>query len=116
MKGGFNAELFYQALDEARKRRGLQWRQVAKEAGISASTLTRMSQGSRPDVDGLTALLKWSDLKIDPYIDKPPEKQPDAYINTAVSYLRADPTLDHKQAEALAALIRSAWDASPKIR
>ncbi len=115
MKGSFDAKRFYAALDEARLRRGMQWRQVAKEAGVSASTLTRMSQGSRPDVDGLARLLQWSGLHIEPYMETVEEAQ-DAYINTAVSYLRADPSLDTRQAEALANLIRGAWDTTPKIR
>lgn len=114
MKGGtFDVKRFYDALDEARRRRGLQWKQVASEAGVSASTLTRMSQGSRPDVDGLTALLKWSGLSIESYMEVP-DAQPDAYINSAVAYLRADPALDKRQADALATLLRGAWDASPK--
>jgi transcriptional regulator with XRE-family HTH domain len=106
---------FYAALDEARQRRGLQWRQVAQQAGVSASTLTRMSQGRRPDVDGLAALLKWSGLNAEAYMEAPAET-PDAYINTAVAYLRADPNLDEKQADALASLLRGAWDIQPKTR
>ena len=62
-KGHFDAEAFYAALDSQRHSRRLNWKQVAREAGISASTLTRIAQGKRPDVDSLAALLTWSGLK-----------------------------------------------------
>lgn len=34
-------------------------RQVAERVGVSASTLTRIKQGQRPDADGLVSLLVW---------------------------------------------------------
>ncbi len=115
MKGVFNAVRFYAALDEARRRRDLQWRDIAQQAEISPSTLTRMKDGRRPDVDGLAALLKWSGLQLEPFLDEESTPAQDAYINVAVSYLRADPHLDKKQQEALATLIRGAWDVQPKL-
>lgn len=38
------------------------WKKVAEECGISASTLSRMSQGKHPAADGLAALAFWSRL------------------------------------------------------
>lgn len=67
-KGIFDAEGFFAALEDQRKSRDLTWKQIAKEAEVSASTLTRMAQGRRPDVDSLAALLKWSGLSADDYI------------------------------------------------
>ncbi len=40
---------------------------------MSASTLTRMAQGKRPDVDGLAALVAWSGLDADDYVRSAPD-------------------------------------------
>jgi transcriptional regulator with XRE-family HTH domain len=59
--GWFDTAAFYDALDSVRQARRLNWKQVAGDSGVSASTLTRMAQGRRPDVDGL--LLPGPDLR-----------------------------------------------------
>lgn len=69
MRGSFDNEKFYAALDSERSARGLTWKQVADQSGVSASTLTRMAQGKRPDVDGLAALLSWGGLQVDSFTD-----------------------------------------------
>lgn len=72
MKAAFDNEKFYAALDAQRSARRLTWKQVAAESGVSASTLTRMAQGKRPDVDGLAALLSWGGLNADSFMDPSP--------------------------------------------
>jgi len=67
-KGLFDAEEFFKALDDVRESRKLTWKQVADKSKVSASTLTRMAQGRRPDVDSMAALLKWSGLSADSFI------------------------------------------------
>jgi hypothetical protein len=64
----FDVDAFFRALDSVRQSKELRWAQVATESGLSASTLTRMSQGKRPDIDGLAALCAWSGLSADDYI------------------------------------------------
>lgn len=54
-----DVEALYVALDGQRRRARLRWRDVAGEAGVSPSTLTRIGQGNRPDADGLVRLLLW---------------------------------------------------------
>ncbi|WP_346536966.1 helix-turn-helix transcriptional regulator [Micromonospora sp. DPT] len=49
----------YVAIDRQRRKRRMQWREAAREAGVSPSTLTRIGQGKRPDADGLVRLLAW---------------------------------------------------------
>ncbi len=49
----------YGALDGARRSRGLSWRQLAAEVGCSPSTMTRLANGHRPDVDAFIALTGW---------------------------------------------------------
>jgi transcriptional regulator with XRE-family HTH domain len=41
------------------RHRGLSDRKAAEEIGISPSTITRMSQGKKPDADALVSLLAW---------------------------------------------------------
>lgn len=67
-KGTFDAEGFYAALDSHRLSRSMTWKQVAAESGVSASTLTRMAQGRRPDVDSLAALVAWSGDSADDFM------------------------------------------------
>ena len=63
----FDGEKFVAALDSTRRARDMTWRKVADEARVSASTLTRLSQGKRPDVDSLGALTRWAGLNTDTF-------------------------------------------------
>ncbi len=47
------------ALDAARNEQGLSWRQLAKELGVSASTVSRMANGLRPDLSAFAAMTSW---------------------------------------------------------
>lgn len=108
-KGWFDAGAFYESLDSARLARRLNWKQVAAESGVSASTLTRMAQGKRPDVDGLAALAAWSGLNADDYIrseEARPAPDPLAQITT---YLRSDRNLTPEAATALDQLIKATY-------
>lgn len=76
----FDVEALYLALDKARRGAGIRWRDIAREAGVSPSTLTRIGQGKRPDADGLVRLLLWLGTpNIGPYIghtETRPESHP----------------------------------------
>lgn len=48
--------------------RGLSWRQVAAIAGVSASTLSRMGNGKRPDVDSFAAMIGWLGVSADGFL------------------------------------------------
>lgn len=50
------------ALDAARDSRGMSWRQLAKEIGVSPSLLSRLNNGYRPDADGFATLVSWLGL------------------------------------------------------
>jgi transcriptional regulator with XRE-family HTH domain len=111
-RGTFDATAFYAALNQTRESRGLNWKQVAEQAGISASTLTRMAQGKRPDVDGLAALTAWSGLSADHFVrstSAADHKEPEtlAMIST---YLRADKHLSADAAAALESIIATSYD------
>lgn len=107
-RGLFDVEGFFSALDAQRLSRRMTWRQVATDAGVSASTLTRMSQGHRPDVDGLAALCRWSGLPADDFLtpgDGSPE--PLARIST---WLRGDRNLTPEAAAALDQVIKATYE------
>ena len=111
-KGSFDAEAFYSALDAQRIAKRLTWKQIAKESGVNASTLTRMAQGKRPDADGLAALLRWSGLNIDDFVGEEGTvdkgtPEPFTMIST---YLRSDPNLTPESAKALDELIKAAYE------
>jgi transcriptional regulator with XRE-family HTH domain len=110
-RGHFDADAFYAALDSQRQSRRLNWKQVARGAGISASTLTRMAQGKRPDVDSLAALAAWSGLSADQFViadaRNPAHADPLAQIT---AYLRADPHLKPEAAVALEAVLKAAYE------
>ena len=76
-KGWFDTNAFHAALDAVRQARKLNWKQVAAQSGVSRSTLMRMAQGKRPDVDGLAALIAWSGLNADDYVRSESETPPE---------------------------------------
>lgn len=108
--GWFDAGAFYEALDSTRIARRLNWKQVAGESGVNASTLTRMAQGRRPDVDGLAALTAWSGLSADDFVrsdERAADPDPLAQITT---YLRSDRNLTPEAATALDGLIKATYE------
>lgn len=104
----FDSPAFYAALDAERTARKLTWKDVAAQAGISASTLTRMSQGRRPDVDGLAALLGWSGLDAAAFIRSRGDATPSTLTRIS-SELRGDPRLSSESAAALEDIVRAAY-------
>lgn len=113
-RGSFDSDAFYAALDAQRHAQRKNWKDVATEAGVSASTLTRMAQGRRPDVGGLAALAAWSGLSADQFVRREghaSETEPLAMIST---YLRGDRNLTREAADALVGVIRAAYEALKK--
>ena len=105
----FDGDAFYAALDGERQARQYTWKRVAEGSGVSASTLTRLSQGKRPDVDGLAALSAWSGLDVDRFVrgkDSKKEPEPLALIS---SCLRSDPRLNEDTAIALDQMVKAAY-------
>lgn len=60
----------YRWLDTKRRAGGLSWRQLAAQLGLASSTMTRLSQGYRPDADALVTLMTWLDIDL-AYVTKP---------------------------------------------
>jgi transcriptional regulator with XRE-family HTH domain len=110
LKGYFDTEAFYAAIDAQRQARKLTWKQVAAQSGVSASTLTRMAQGRRPDVDGLAALVAWSGLDTNTFINDQEKDRGEPETLTMIStYLRSDPHLSPESARALDEVIKATY-------
>ena len=109
MKPVFQNEAFCAALDAQRLARLMTWKQVAEESGVSASTLTRMTQGKRPDVDGLAALLSWSGLKAEDFLGQAQGNRAETMAQMT-ALLRADPNLSEAGKMALEGVLRATYD------
>lgn len=113
---GFNAEAFYDAIATTVKTRHQTWKQVSKETGVSPSTLTRMAQGRRPDAASLAALSAWSGVNPADFVslrNKPKAAESLVAISTL---LRADSNLNQESAQALQAIIETAYENLRKNR
>ena len=107
----FDVSALHAALDSERRSRRLAWKDVAAESGVSASTLTRLSQGRRPDVDSLAALTTWLGISADHFmrgerIQQFGSASPLAQIS---SILHRDPHLNPEGSAALEELIRATY-------
>ena len=107
----FDVSALHAALDSERRSRRLAWKDVAAESGVSASTLTRLSQGRRPDVDSLAALTTWLGMSADHFMRRERVEQfggasPLAQIS---SILHRDPHLNPEGSAALEELIRATY-------
>lgn len=109
-QGRFDTAAFFDALDSARVSQRLNWKQVAAESGVSASTLTRMAQGKRPDVDGLAALSVWSGLSADDFVRADGVRAEPQPLSLITTYLRGDKNLSPEAATALDELIKATYE------
>jgi transcriptional regulator with XRE-family HTH domain len=101
-----------------RGKRGL--REVAAEIGdISASTLSRIEQGSVPDVGSFVRICSWLDMESSDFMTqssaKPKAQDANQEADTPdviEAHLRADRVLPQKTIDALSEMIRVAYKAA----
>jgi transcriptional regulator with XRE-family HTH domain len=109
-RGTFDAAGFFSAVDAVRLDRQMNWKQVAAESGVSASTLTRLAQGKRPDVDSLAALVDWSGLRVDDYVKRVHEERDVPTLAMISTYLRSDRNLSDEAAIALDEVVKATYE------
>ena len=107
---GFDGNSFYRALKTVVSTRGLLWKQVADETGVSQSTLARMAQGRHPDAASLAAISAWAGLNPSDFVEAPFRAPEGQAIGKISSLLRSDPSLDAEAADALDAIVRTAYE------
>ena len=107
----------YVTLDSERQQRELSWRQVAHEAGVGPSTLSRMAQGNRPDVDSFVALIQWLGLPAEKFMrggDARVDQEATVPAQAVASLLRADKNLDPDSAAAIDDILQAAMRLAAK--
>src|SRR5579859_6699288 len=108
-----DVDALYVTLDSERRQRGLSWRQLAQEAGVGPSTLSRMAQGNRPDVDSFVALVQWLGMPAEQFMrggagGAAGGRQASASAQAVASLLRADKNLDADSAAAIDDILQAA--------
>ena len=105
-------------LKAKRGKKGL--RETATEiGGVSASTLSRIEQGKMPDLDTFIRICEWLEVSPDKFFntDAPVEDHrlpvsPNmSTMEVIEAHLRADRELDPETAEALANMVKAAYNA-----
>ncbi len=112
-----DVDALYVTLDSERRQRGFSWRRLAQEAGVGPSTLSRMAQGNRPDVDSFAALIHWLGLPAEQFMrhsEDEPERQATGSAQAVASLLRADKNLDPESAAAIDDILRAAMRLAEK--
>lgn len=119
-KDGVNTAELGDAVRRRREQQGLSLRDVAEETGVSASTLSRIENGTgKPDADNIARLATWLDMPIErvmhassrgaadpkPVVYYPHESTPEI----VEAHLRADRHLTPETARALSELFRVAY-------
>src|SRR5881398_2223651 len=119
-KSGVNTLELGSAVRRRREQQGLSLRDVADVTGVSASTLSRIENGTgKPDADNIARLALWLDMPIErvmhhgqrsasdpkPVVYYPHESTPEI----VEAHLRADKHLSPQTAKALSELFRVAY-------
>lgn len=105
----FDNEVFFAALDAERIARSLHWKAVASESGVSASTLTRIGQGKRPDVDSFAALVAWAGLDAERFFKSDLDGSGKSSLAGITILLRRDPHLSADAAAAIDELVKATY-------
>jgi len=113
---GFDAEAYYDALAQIVRAQNISWRQLARETGITPSTLTRMAQGRRPDAASLAVLSAWAGLNPADYVRNTRHAAQPATnhsirdsLHAISGVLRSDPNLPPDAVRALEDIIHVAY-------
>ena len=64
----FDTRALYEALDHQRTARRLTWEAVAREIGVSATTIKRTRRGGRMEVDGMLAMVGWLGVPVEAFV------------------------------------------------
>jgi transcriptional regulator with XRE-family HTH domain len=107
----FDAEAFYAAVAATVAARDVTWKQVSQETGISTTTLTRMSQGRRPDAASLAALSAWAVINPADFVrlERSGDSRRPETLAQITTLLRRDRRLKPDAAKALEVIIHSAY-------
>jgi len=119
-KSGVNTSELGDAVRRRREQQEMSLRDVADETGVSASTLSRIENGTgKPDADNIARLAAWLDMPIERVLHHGPRSAADPkpvvyYPHESMpeiveAHLRADRHLTPETAKALSELFRVAY-------
>lgn len=100
----------YAALDAVRASRGVSWRQLAREVGVSPSTFSRLANRQKPDVDAFVAMVRWLKVPAERFMidhEEPASGEPELMAELA-PLLRARKDLNSEDKKYLEELIGAA--------
>jgi transcriptional regulator with XRE-family HTH domain len=105
------------ALDSERQAKGISWRQLAIEAEVGPSTLTRMQQGKSPDVNTFSALTTWLNIPAERfYAEQGARAAKDAPMAVVSTLLRGKKKMSPKAVKALTELVSAAVKLSKELK
>lgn len=58
----------FRAVDVERARRGLSWAALARQVGVSSSTIRRFGEADDAEADGVLALVRWLSVAPEDYV------------------------------------------------
>ena len=105
-----NVPGLYAALDAVRESRGVSWRQLAREVGVSPSTFSRLANRQKPDVDAFVAMVRWLKVPAERFMidDEEPDGEEPELMAELAPLLRARQDLNSKDKKYLEELIGAA--------
>jgi len=101
---------FHKSIDGARRARELNWKQVAEETGVGASTLTRIARGKAPDAVGLAVLARWANVNPTAFLADEGNPATESSLGEVLAKVRADKTLPEDVRGMLESVITSAME------
>jgi transcriptional regulator with XRE-family HTH domain len=112
MKPEIDTTALYSALLDKKDEEGLSWRAVAAELGVHSSVFTRLYKGTRPDMNTMLVLTRWLGVPVEHFLSGQAAAR-DERRETMVAigtHLRADRRLTPESADAIAAVVKAAYD------
>lgn len=106
----------HEALEKMKAEHGTSWREIARQIGVSASTMSRLAQGFSPDVKAFARMVRWLNVPAETFIregghpvDPPGVEGPEPELLVELApLLRARRDLDPHDVRHLEELIGSA--------
>lgn len=108
MKPDFDLNALISTLIARREAKGISWREVARQAEIDPSTLTRIRQGQRPDIATFGALVRWLGEPAETFLGGSASPTHGGSDSPLAPYL-GQTSLTPKQTAALADLLKAAY-------
>ena len=85
----FDLQRLHHAIDTERQHHGLSWSALARQVGVSASTIRRFNDADDAEADGVLALVRWLGACPEDYVDGASKAEP--LPPPGYGFIRIDP-------------------------